>query len=100
MTPYPINTVGADPAATYGRPPYGSHQLNRRTLLTINAAACCHHDGDTEQACRRTVDALTALPADCRSGLVHRRALDLFEAIPAQHHRERAVRQLQDVLAA
>ncbi|MDX2855186.1 hypothetical protein [Streptomyces scabiei] len=69
-----------------------------RTLLTIDAAACSHHDGDTEQACRRTVDALTALPVDYRTGLVRRRALDLYEAIPAQHHRERAVRELRDVV--
>ncbi|MER7967628.1 hypothetical protein ABTX35_01180 [Streptomyces sp. NPDC096080] len=70
-----------------------------RTLLTIDAAACSHHDGDTEQACHRTVAALTALPADFRTGLVRRRALDLYEAIPAQHHHERAVRELRDVLA-
>ncbi|MEU3201417.1 hypothetical protein [Streptomyces sp. NPDC006996] len=71
-----------------------------RTLLNIDAAACSRHDGDTEQACRRTVAALTALPADYRTGLVHRRALDLYEAIPAQHHHERAVRELRDVVAA
>ncbi|MBC9730559.1 hypothetical protein [Streptomyces sp. TRM68367] len=70
-----------------------------RTLLNIDAAACSHHDGDTEQACRRAVDALTALPVDFRTGLVRRRALDLYEAIPAQHHRERAVRELRDVVA-
>ncbi|MFD9138854.1 hypothetical protein ACFVZA_42060 [Streptomyces bottropensis] len=70
-----------------------------RTLLNIDAAACSHHDGDTEQACRRTVDALTALPVDYRTGLVRRRALDLYEAIPAQHHRERHVRELRDVVA-
>ncbi|MEU0476372.1 hypothetical protein [Streptomyces olivaceus] len=71
-----------------------------RTLLNIDAAACSHHDGDTEQACRRTVVALTALPVDYRTGLVRRRALDLYEAIPAQHYRERAVRELRDLLAA
>ncbi|MFI8169841.1 hypothetical protein ACIGAN_26290 [Streptomyces sp. NPDC085931] len=71
-----------------------------RTLLHIDAAACSHHDGDTEQACRRTIAALTALPADYRSGLVRRRALDLYEAIPAQHHQERGVRELREVLAA
>ncbi|MFL4902778.1 hypothetical protein ACJ6WF_06245 [Streptomyces sp. MMS24-I2-30] len=70
-----------------------------RTLLNIDAAACSHHDGDTEQACRRTVDALTGLPDGYRTGLVRRRALDLYEAIPAQHHRERAVRELRDVVA-
>lgn len=70
-----------------------------RTLLTIDGAACAHHDGDTEQACHRTVDALTALPTDYRTGLVRRRALDLYEAIPAQHHHERAVRELRDVVA-
>jgi hypothetical protein len=70
-----------------------------RTLLHIDAAACSHHDGDTEQACRRTIAALTALPADYRTGLVRRRALDLYEAIPAQHHRERVVRELRDVVA-
>ncbi|MEU9471310.1 hypothetical protein AB0D78_32740 [Streptomyces avermitilis] len=70
-----------------------------RTLLNIDAAACSHHDGDTEQACRRTVTALTALPDGYRTGLVRRRALDLYEAIPAQHHRERAVRELRDVVA-
>ncbi|SFN95575.1 hypothetical protein SAMN04487980_104017 [Streptomyces sp. cf124] len=69
-----------------------------RTLLTIDAAACSDHDGDTEQACRRTVAALTVLPVDYCTGLVRRRALDLCEAIPAQHHRERAVRELRDVL--
>ncbi|MEU1185201.1 hypothetical protein ABZ464_47870 [Streptomyces sp. NPDC005820] len=71
-----------------------------RTLLNLDAAACSHHDGDTEQACRRAVDALTALPVDFRTGLVRRRALDLYEAIPAQHHHERAVQELRDALAA
>ncbi|MEU0042713.1 hypothetical protein [Streptomyces werraensis] len=70
------------------------------TLLNIDAVACSHHDGDTEQACRRTVAALTALPSDYRTGLVRRRALDLFEAIPAQHHHEGAMRELRDGLAA
>ncbi|MGW1471989.1 MULTISPECIES: hypothetical protein [Streptomyces] len=69
-----------------------------RTLLNIVTAACSHHDGGTEQTCRRTVDALTALPVDFRTGPVRRRALDLFEAIPAQHHREQAVRELRDVV--
>ncbi|MEW2400310.1 hypothetical protein [Streptomyces sp. NPDC046862] len=71
-----------------------------RTLLHIDAAACTHHDGDSEQACRRTVAALTGLPDGYRTGLVRRRAQDLYEAIPAQHHHERAVRELRDVLAA
>ncbi|MGW5477728.1 hypothetical protein [Streptomyces sp. NPDC004008] len=71
-----------------------------RSLLTIDAAACLHHDGDTEQACRRAVAVLTDLPSAYRTGLVHRRALDLYRSIPAQHHHEKAVRQLQDVLAA
>ncbi|MFD7409835.1 hypothetical protein ACFV7R_46310 [Streptomyces sp. NPDC059866] len=62
-----------------------------RTLLNIDAAACSHHDGDTEQACHRTVAALAALPDGYRTGLVRRRALDLYEAIPAQHHREDAI---------
>ncbi|GHD07587.1 hypothetical protein GCM10010313_26910 [Streptomyces violarus] len=51
-------------------------------------------------ACRRTIAALTALPGDYRTGLVHRRAQDLHEAIPTQHHHERAVRELRDVLTA
>ncbi|MGW3631865.1 hypothetical protein ACWD7F_17145 [Streptomyces sp. NPDC005122] len=71
-----------------------------RTLLSIDGAACAHHEGDTEQACHRAVAALTVLPGDYRTGLVYRRALDLYEAIPAVHHREHAVRDLRDVLAA
>jgi len=71
-----------------------------RTLLHLDAAACAHHDGDTEQACRRATAALAALPDDFRTGLVRRRALDLYEAVPAQHHSERAVRELRRVLAA
>ncbi|MGX4695175.1 hypothetical protein [Streptomyces sp. JNUCC 63] len=71
-----------------------------RSLLTIDAAACVHHDGDTEQACRRTVAVLDGLPDAYRTGLVRRRALDLYHSIPAQHHRESAVRELRDVLAA
>ncbi|MFE9292010.1 hypothetical protein [Streptomyces olivaceus] len=69
-----------------------------RTLLNIGTAARSHHDGGTEQACRRTVDALTARPVDFRTGPVRRRALDLFEAIPAQHQPEQAVRELRDVV--
>ncbi|WP_326794026.1 hypothetical protein OHA79_52390 (plasmid) [Streptomyces sp. NBC_00841] len=71
-----------------------------RTLLHIDGAACAHHDGDSEEACRRTVAALTGLPGNYRTGLVLRRTLDLYEAIPAQHHHERAVRELRNVLAA
>ena len=52
-----------------------------RTLLNIDAAACDHHDGDTEQACHRTIATLTGLPDGYRTGLVHRRARDLYEAI-------------------
>ncbi|MEU0221632.1 hypothetical protein ABZ281_44395 [Streptomyces sp. NPDC006265] len=70
-----------------------------RTLLNIDGAACSHHDGESEEACRRTAAALTGLPDGYRTGLVRRRALDLYEAIPAQHHHERAVRELRDVLA-
>ncbi|MEW2130381.1 hypothetical protein [Streptomyces sp. NPDC005435] len=69
-----------------------------RSLLAVDAAACAHRDGDTEEACRRTVAVLSGLPPAYRNGLVHRRAMDLYRAIPAQHHRERAVRALQDVL--
>ncbi|MGW2692313.1 hypothetical protein ACWC3Y_10680 [Streptomyces sp. NPDC001296] len=71
-----------------------------RSLLTIDAATCAHHDGDTEQACLRTTVVLSGLPTAYRTGLVHRRALDLYRSIPAQHHREKAVRQLQEVLSA
>jgi hypothetical protein len=34
-----------------------------------------------------------------RTGPARRRAMDLYEAIFAQHHRERAVRELRDVVA-
>ncbi|MCX4411612.1 helix-turn-helix transcriptional regulator [Streptomyces sp. NBC_01764] len=71
-----------------------------RSLLRIDAAACLRHDGDPEQACRRTVAVMDGLPDAYRTGLVHRRALDLYRSIPTQHHREAAVRQLRDVLAA
>ncbi|KUN33808.1 hypothetical protein AQJ27_49800 [Streptomyces olivochromogenes] len=66
----------------------------------MDDAACSHHDGDSEEACRRTVAALTGVPDGYRTGLVRRRALDLYEAIPTEHHHERAVRELRDVLAA
>jgi hypothetical protein len=55
-----------------------------RTLLHIDVAACSHHDGDSEQACRRTVAALTALPDGYRTGLVRLRALELYAAFSAQ----------------
>ncbi|MFE5098038.1 hypothetical protein ACFRCI_49465 [Streptomyces sp. NPDC056638] len=70
-----------------------------RTLLTIDGAACAHHDGDTEQACRRAAAALAVLPAGYRTGLIHARATDLYQSIPAQHHREPAVRALHNALA-
>ncbi|WP_328549496.1 hypothetical protein [Streptomyces sp. NBC_00366] len=35
-----------------------------------------------------------------RTGLVRRRALDLYEAIPTKRHRECAVRELWNVLPA
>ncbi|MGA4867184.1 helix-turn-helix domain-containing protein [Streptomyces lavendulocolor] len=71
-----------------------------RSLLTIDAAACDHHDGDTEQACRRAVAVLNSLPAVYRTGLIHQRATDLYRSIPTLQHRENAVRQLRDVLTA
>lgn len=71
-----------------------------RPLMHIDAAACSHHDGDSEEACRRTVAALTGLPAGYRTGLVRHRAQDLYETIPTERHHERAVRELRDVLAA
>jgi hypothetical protein len=40
-----------------------------RTLLHIDAAVCSHRDGDSEEACRRTVAALTALPTVGRDDL-------------------------------
>ncbi|MCQ8194632.1 helix-turn-helix domain-containing protein [Streptomyces rugosispiralis] len=70
-----------------------------RTLLKIDGAACAHHDGDTEQACHRATAALTALPADYRTGLVRKRAMDLYRSIPAQHHQENAMRELRNILA-
>ncbi|MFD7620871.1 hypothetical protein [Streptomyces sp. NPDC059802] len=70
-----------------------------RTLLTIDGAACAHHDGDIEQAYRRAAAALDVLPAGYRTGLIHARATDLYQSIPAQHHREPAVRALHNALA-
>lgn len=40
-----------------------------RTLLHIDAAVCSHRDGDSEEACRRTVATLTALPTVGRDDL-------------------------------
>ncbi|MGW4786747.1 hypothetical protein [Streptomyces sp. NPDC004230] len=60
-----------------------------RTLLNIDAVERSHHDGNTEQACRRTVADLAALPADYCTGLVRRRALDLYKAIPRTSPRAR-----------
>ncbi|MEU4352696.1 hypothetical protein [Streptomyces sp. NPDC023838] len=71
-----------------------------RSLLAVDAAMCLHHDGDTEQACRRAVAVLDGLPAAYRTGLVHQRARDLYHAVPARHHREPAVEDLRDILAA
>ncbi|WP_327321093.1 hypothetical protein OG735_40860 [Streptomyces sp. NBC_01210] len=42
---------------------------------------------------------MTVLPDGYRTGLVRRRALDLYEAIPTQRHHERSVRELHNVLA-
>lgn len=71
-----------------------------RSLLTIDAATCVHHDGDTEEACRRVTTVLTPLPEAFRSGLVHQRAMGLLRSIPAQSHDERAVLELREVLAS
>jgi len=40
------------------------------------------------------------LPDGFRPGLVRRRAQDLYKAISAQHHCERAVRELRNVPTA
>ncbi|MEV5177427.1 hypothetical protein AB0L10_41765 [Streptomyces flaveolus] len=52
-----------------------------RTLLHIDGAVCAHHNGDSEEACRRTVAALAALPVGYRTGLSVA-GLDLYEASP------------------
>jgi hypothetical protein len=71
-----------------------------RSLLAIDEATCAHHDGDTEQACRRTVAVLDGLPAPYRGGLVHQRAQDLGRLVPDRYHQEPAMRELRDLLAA
>ncbi|MEW1599349.1 helix-turn-helix transcriptional regulator [Streptomyces sp. NPDC093808] len=71
-----------------------------RSLLTVDTATCLHHDGDTEQACRRTTAVLDSLPTAYRTGLVHQRAEDLYRSIPARHHLEPAMVELRDALAA
>ncbi|MFF7964991.1 hypothetical protein ACFZC3_06440 [Streptomyces sp. NPDC007903] len=65
-----------------------------RSLPAVDAATCAHRGGDTETACRRATVVLCGLPADYRTGLVHRRAAELYRAVPAQYralgvHRER-----------
>ncbi|MET7290374.1 hypothetical protein [Streptomyces sp. NPDC005573] len=71
-----------------------------RSLLSSDAATCVHQDGDTEETCQCTVAVLTGLPDAYRTGLVHRRALDPYRSIPAQHHHERAAADLRDALTA
>ncbi|MFH8586063.1 hypothetical protein ACH4GP_16875 [Streptomyces celluloflavus] len=56
------------------------------TLLRIDAAACLHRDGDTEQACRTAAGARRALPPSYSTRLTHERARDLLRSIPVQHH--------------
>ncbi|MFD9443775.1 hypothetical protein [Streptomyces sp. NPDC060001] len=56
-------------------------------------------DSDTEVARQRTFAVVGALPDAYRGGLMHQRPMSLFHSIPAQHHRESAVRELRDVLA-
>ncbi|WP_329416850.1 hypothetical protein OG802_34870 [Streptomyces sp. NBC_00704] len=70
-----------------------------RSRLTVDAAACVHHDGRTDEACRRSSPSGDGLPDAYRAGLVHRRALDLYRSTPAQHQREGAVRELRDAVA-
>ncbi|GHB28859.1 hypothetical protein GCM10010306_021560 [Streptomyces umbrinus] len=70
-----------------------------RTLLHLDAAACAHHDGDTEQACPGRPQHST----HCRTTSAPPWSVGArwtYEAVPAQHHRERAVRELRRVLAA
>ncbi|MGA5509463.1 hypothetical protein [Streptomyces umbrinus] len=43
---------------------------------------------------------MAALPDGYRTGLVRRRAPDLYETIPTQHYYERAVQELRNILAA
>ncbi|MFF9090766.1 hypothetical protein ACF1BE_31150 [Streptomyces sp. NPDC014991] len=43
---------------------------------------------------------LDGLPDAYCTGLSQRRALNLYRSLPAHHHREGAVRELRDVLAA
>ncbi|MCZ1012185.1 hypothetical protein [Streptomyces lydicus] len=71
-----------------------------RSLLAIDAAACLHKDGDTQQACWKTVDVLKSLPAAYRTGLIHRRATDLCRSIPAHRRTEHALTELQELLMA
>ncbi|MFI6346002.1 hypothetical protein [Streptomyces sp. NPDC050560] len=71
-----------------------------RTLLLIDNATCAHHEGETEEACRRAASVLVGLPHDYRPGIIRSRALDLCRSIPPRHHHEPAVRELANLLAA
>ena len=68
-------------------------------LLRIDAAACLHHEGDTQGACEAATAALTDLPPAFRTGLTRGRALDLYRSIPPRHHHEQAARDLRSALA-
>ncbi|MFG2576154.1 hypothetical protein [Streptomyces sp. NPDC048481] len=54
-----------------------------RSRLTVDAAAGVHHDGRTDETRCHAVAVLDGRPNAYRTGLVHRRALDLYRSTAA-----------------
>lgn len=101
-------TGAARPHSSLDSPPYScrrrGHHARRLPPLAPDRGLRCLRDRAVGGDRLGRQSGPDRLPDGYRTRLVHRRtqdrAQDLYETIPTQHHRERAVRELRHVLAA
>jgi len=70
-----------------------------RTFIHLDRAACLAHDGEVDAAVAQASQALLALPAAHRTGLILQRARRLSDSIPTKQRTLPAVRDFREVLA-
>lgn len=71
-----------------------------RTLVKLDLASCVAQDGDPTSAMTDAIRALTALPADQRSGIILLRGKQVLGSLPRQQRALSAAREFHSVLTA
>ncbi|MGH3716834.1 MAG: hypothetical protein ACRDT4_25750, partial [Micromonosporaceae bacterium] len=69
-------------------------------LIRLDQAATMARASHVDDACQLAVAAITGVPDEHRTGILHRRGSDVLRTVPAEERRRPAAQDLREVLAA